>query len=53
MQFKNKGMRFTFEGKNNIFSMSKIELYENGRFDSDGGNIPIKLPDGRFVRVDE
>ena len=51
MQFETEGMRFTFEGKNYISSMSATELYGNGIAGSDGYNISIKLPDGRFVRV--
>ena len=46
-------MKFKFEGKLYIASMSADEIYGTGRFGSDGYNIPIKLSDGRFVRVNE
>lgn len=53
MQFKTGGMRFTFEDKSYIANMRERELYGNdGIAYSEGYNIPIKLPDGRFIRAD-
>lgn len=48
-----RGMVFVFEGKHYVSNMNEIELYGDGRAGSDGHNIPIKLPDGRFVRVNQ
>ena len=53
MQFKNEGMEFIFEGNHYRANMTANGLYGNGRSGSEGYNIPIKLPDGRFVRVNE
>ena len=46
-------MEFIFEGNHYRANMTANGLYGNGRFGSEGFNIPIKLPDGRFVRVNE
>jgi hypothetical protein len=45
------GMQFKFEGNLYLASMTASELYGDGRAGSTGYNIPIKLPDGRFIRV--
>ena len=47
-----KLMRFTF-GNSYYTNMTAVELYGNGRYGSAGYNIPIKLPDGRFIRVSD
>ena len=46
------GMSFDFEGNRYRASKTASELYGNGIAYSEGFNIPIKLPDGRFVQVD-
>ena len=53
MQSKYRNMTFRFEGNRYRANMTANGLYGNGRFGSKGFNIPIKLPDGRFVQVDE
>ena len=52
MQFETEGMMFEFEGNLYQASMTACELYGDGRFGSPNGNLPIKLPDGRFIEVD-
>jgi hypothetical protein len=47
------GMQFKFEGNLYLASMTASELYGNGRAGSTGNNIPIKLPDGRLIKVSE
>ena len=51
MQRKKRYMRFKFEGDRYITNMTSSEIRGNGIYGSRGGNIPIKLPDGRFVKV--
>ena len=46
-------MTFRFEGNHYRANMTANELYGNGRANSEGFNIPIKLPDGRFIQVYE
>ena len=44
-------MRFRFEENLYLASMSASELYGDGSANSPGCNIPIELPDGRFIRA--
>ncbi|MGL6342044.1 MAG: hypothetical protein ACRC80_23220 [Waterburya sp.] len=52
MRFRSNGMRFRFKGKHYVANMTASEIYGDGRAGSAGNNIPIQLPDGRFVKVD-
>ena len=52
MQSEYRNMTFGFEGNRYRANMTASELYGNGIAYSPGFNIPIKLPDGRFVQVD-
>lgn len=51
--YDNGKMQFRFEGNLYLASMSESELYGDGTFGSPYYSIPIKLPDGRFIRVNE
>lgn len=53
MQYKYRNMEFIFEGNHYRANMTANGLYGNGRAGSPGFNIPIKLPDDRFVQVYE
>ncbi|MEM7594950.1 MAG: hypothetical protein AAF383_26215 [Cyanobacteria bacterium P01_A01_bin.83] len=44
-------MRFKFENKRYIANMSAREISGNGMAGSKDNNLPIKLPDGRFIKI--
>ena len=46
-----RGMTFRFQGNYYITNMIASELYGDGVVGSPGYNIPIKLSDGRFIKV--
>ena len=44
-------MRFKFEGDRYITNMTAREISGDSHHDSPNHNLPIKLPDGRFIKV--
>ena len=51
MELKINGMRFRFENKRYIADMTASEISGDGVVGSKNHNLPIKLPDGRFIKV--
>ena len=51
MELKINEMRFRFENKRYIANMTASEIHGDGVADSKNHNLPIKLPDGRFIRI--
>ena len=51
MKLKTNGMRFRFENKRYIANMTAKDISGDGVAGSKNHNLPIKLPDGRFIKV--
>ena len=51
MQLKTNGMRFRFENKRYIANMTAREISGDDAAGSKNRNLPIKLPDGRFIQI--
>ena len=51
MELKINAMRFIFENKRYIADMTASEISGDGVAGSKNHNLPIKLPDGRFIMI--
>lgn len=51
MEFKTNGMRFRFENKRYIANITASEIHGDGVAGSKNHNLPVKLPDGRFIKI--
>ncbi|MEM8721468.1 MAG: hypothetical protein AAGE84_19610 [Cyanobacteria bacterium P01_G01_bin.39] len=51
MELKANGMRFKFENKHYVADMTAREISGDSVAGSKNHNLPIKLPDGRFIKI--